>query len=454
MKIIIGGAGDVGCHLASLLVGESHEITVIDSDRDKLNRLENQLDIMTYKGDVSSFALLQDAAIDTVDIFIAVSDRQNTNLMAGLIAKKLGAKKVIARVNNPEYLERKNAMLMHRMGIDVLISPEEQAANEIVNLVEASILTETHTFGNRALHLFAVLLTDESPIIGKTVGEVSELAQSETHAIFSPICLIRSENETLGKCQFVQSDDIFQVGDRVYFLAVESARNYIYELSGQIHSYLSDIIILGGGRIGSKAAALLQKAKHRVKLIERDRERAEDLADELSDIMVLQADGRDSDLMIEEGIGEADAFIAVTGRSETNMVACLLSKTKGVTKNIALVDNTDYIRLSQAVGIDSFINKKQLTANAIMKYVRKGKVLDVVNLSDLDTVAMEFRVNESSPLIGVRIGDLNLPNEVVIGAAIRNGQGYLAKDEFIIEPFDRIVIFSATDYMSIAESLF
>lgn len=454
MKIVIGGAGDVGCYLAGLLVGEAHEITVIDADKDKLSRLENQLDIMTYKGDLSSFELLQNAAIEAADIFIAVTDRQNTNLIAGLIAKKMGAKKVIARVKNPEYLARKNAILMHRSGIDVLISPEEQAANEIVNLVEASILTETHTFGNRALHLFAVLLTEDAPIIGKTVAEVSVQYGDSEKAAFTPICLIRAEEEQACGCQFLQPTDNFQVGDRVYFLAMDAARNGIYQLSGKIQSYLSDVIILGGGKIGSKAAMLLRKAKHRVKLIERERERAEDLADELADIMVLEADGRDADLMVDEGIGEADAFIAATGRSETNMVACLLAKSKGVTKNIALVDNMDYIRLSQAVGIDSFINKKQLTANAILKYVRKGKVLDMVNLYDLDTAVMEFRAGENSPLVGQSIAELNLPPKVVIGGIIRNGKGYIAYADLVLEPFDRVVIFSSADCTATVENLF
>lgn len=454
MKIVIGGAGDVGCHLASLLANEAHEITIIDPDKKKLERLESQLDIMTFKGDTSSFGILEEASMETTDIFIAVTDRQNTNLIACLIAKKLGAKKVIARVKNPEYLERKNAMLMHRSGVDVLISPEEQAANEVVNLVEASILSETHTFGNRSLHLFAVLLTEESPIIGKTVREVIDEYQKDEYSIFSPICLMRKEDDLWGMCQFLKDEDIFQEGDRVYFLAIESARNCIYELSGKIQSYLSDVIILGGGNIGRKAAQLLQKANHRVKLVERDRERAEDLAGNLTDIMVLQADGRDADLMVEEGIGEADAFIAVTGRSETNMVACLLAKSKGVTKNIALINNTDYIHLSQAVGIDSFINQKQLTANAILKYVRKGKVLDVINLSDMNTVVMEFRVSESSPLIGQDIGDLELPDEVSIGGVVRNGQGYIANAGLVVEAYDRIIIFSSSDCMATVESLF
>ncbi|MGY0398565.1 MAG: Trk system potassium transporter TrkA [Ostreibacterium sp.] len=454
MKIIIGGAGDLGCHLAELLSRESHDITVIDPVKDKLDRLENQLDIMTYKGDVSSIVLQQETGIENADIFIAVSDRQNTNLIAGLIAKKLGAQKVIARVQNPEYLERKNAMMLHRSGIDVIISPEEQAANEIANLVEASILTETHTFGNRALHLFGVLLEEGAPIIGKSVAEV--IADYDGKATFSPVCLIRtaSGHSAIDQCLLLKDDDIFQVGDRVYFMALEKARDSIYHMSGKIQLYLSDIIILGGGPIGSKVAALLRKAKHRVKLIERSRERAEDLADNLLDVIVLEGDGRDADFLMEEGIGEVDAFIAVTGRSETNMVACLLAKSKGVTKNIALVNNTDYMRLSQAIGIDSFINKKLLTANAILKYVRKGKVLDVVNLYDLETGVMEFRVNENSKIVNCVLGELNFPVGAVIGGVIRNGKGYMPDKNFVIEAFDRVVIFSQTGCRQKVEGFF
>lgn len=454
MKIIIGGAGDVGCYLAKRLSQEAHDITIIDVDNSKLMRLENQLDILIINGDSSSFTSLEEADVENAEIFIAVTDRQNTNLMASLIAKKLGAKKVIARVNNPEYFARKNAMLLHRSGVDVIISPEEQAANEAINLIEASILTETHTFGNRALHLFAVVLSEDAPIIGKTVDEVIEHYNAAQQ--FLPICLIRAHDNPAADDDYIipDADCIFHAQDRVYFIAQESARNNIYHLSGKIQAYLSDVIILGGGRIGSKAAALLQSAKHRVKLIEQDKERAETLAGELPNTLVLEGDGRDADLLINEGVGEADAFIAVTGRSETNMVACLLAKSKGVKKNIALVDNTDYIRLSQAIGIDSFINKKLLTANAILKYVRKGKVLDIINLYDLDASMMEFRVNDNSKVINQPIGALNLPKDVKIAGVIRNGKGYVADDALILESFDRMVIFARTESISKVESIF
>lgn len=454
MKIVIGGAGDVGCHLAKLLSEESHAITVIDSDSDKLARIDSTLDILTFQGSINAPLTLEQAIPENTDIFIAVTDKQDTNIVACLLAKKLGAQKVIVRVSESAYLERKYAMTFHRLGIDVIISPDEQAASEIINLVEASILTETHSFANRLLNLFGITLGEESPILGMTLADAK--SRYGNRALFKVICIIRqAEQAETGYISFVpEPTEVLQLGDMVYFIAVEEAREAIYHLSGKIQSYLSNILILGGGNIGEKAAKLLQKAKHRVKIIERDRQKAEALANNLSNVLVLAGDGRDGDFLVEEGLDEVDAFIAITGRSETNMVACLLAKSKGVTKNIALVDNKDYTRLSKAVGIDSFINRKLLTANAILKFVRKGKVIDVITLFDPNANVMEFRVNENSKVLNQAIADINLPEQAVIGGIVRKNQAFIASPEHVIERFDRVVIFAHSSCISKIESFF
>ncbi len=456
MKIVIGGAGDVGCHLAKLLSEETHEITLIDPNSETLAKIEGTLDILTFQGSITSPSLLEKAIPEDIDIFIAVSDKQDTNIVACVLAKRFGATKVVARVGDGEFLDRKYAMKLHRIGVDVIISPEEQAANEIINLVEASILTETHSFGNRLLNLFGITLAEQSPLLGRSVRDLmSEYGQNNQ---LRPVCLIRHElqDEQSTLTSFVpQADDVFRVDDIVYFIALESARNPIYEMSGKIDAYLSNIIILGGGKIGSKAAMLLQNAKHRVKLIERDRAKAETIASSInSNVLVLAGDGRDGDFLEEAGISEVDAFVAMTGRSETNMVACLMAKAKGVKKNIALVDNLDYVRLSKAVGIDSFINKKLLTANAILKYIRKGKVVDVISLYDENANVMEFRVNENSKVLGQSIADIELPEQAVIGGVIRKNQAFIATPERVIERFDRVVVFAHSCCISQIESIF
>ncbi len=456
MKIIIGGAGDVGRHLAKLLSEESHEITLIDPNADTLAQIEGTLDILAFQGSITSPSLLEKALPEDADIFIAVTDKQDTNIVACILAKKMGAKKVITRVSDAEYLDRRYAMKLHRIGVDVIISPEEQAANEIISLIEDSILTETHSFGNRLLNLFGITLSEHSPIIGKTLVDVLETYASDNQLI--PVCIVRhqQQGEQAALTSFVpQADEVFQLDDIVYFIALESARANIYQMSGKIDAYLSNIVILGGGKIGYKAATLLQNAKHRVKLIERDRKKAETIASSLnSKVLVLAGDGRDNAFLEEAGIGETDAFVAMTGRSETNMVACLLAKARGVKKNIALVDNLDYAHLSKAVGIDSFVNKKLLTANAILKYVRRGKVVDVISLYDENANVMEFRINENSQVLGQSLADIDLPEQAIIGGIIRKNQAFIATPERVIERFDRVVIFAHSACISHIESLF
>lgn len=451
MRIIIAGAGEVGFHIAKLLANESQDIVVIDTDKEKLQKIEGLLDVMTYRGDAASFQLMEEINIEEADIFIAVTQLQNTNLMASLIAKKLGAKKVVARVTNPEFLERKNTLNLQRAGIDMLISPEELAANEIANLIEESVFNEMHSFGSGALNLFGVFLERKSKFIDHSVRGIAQRFGDRIN--FIPIFIIRS-NDGETKSIIPRGDTVYREGDHVYFIALEDARNSIYEYLGKKNEDLSDVMILGGGRIGKKTVQILRQHKHNIKIIERDFAKAEDLADQFDDVLIIHGDGRDSDLLEEEGISELDAFVAVTGRSETNIMACLMAKSKGVKKTIALVENTEYLHLGQDIGIDGFINKKLMAANSVFKHVRKGKVLDVMNIFDFPAEVLEFRVKENSKIANKTIQEVNFPREAIIGGIIRKFQGIIPQKDFVILPHDRVVIFSRLEAIKKVEYLF
>ena len=453
MKIVIAGAGEVGFHIAKLLANESQDIIVVDIDRKRLSRIDNALDVMVRRGDVSSFRMLESLKIEDVDIFIAVTDMQNTNLVSALLANKLGAKKTIARVTNPEFLKRENTLAINRMGIDMLISPEQLVAKEIFNLVEESIFSEMHSFEGGALNMFGVILDENAPICNRSVDEVS--LQYESNNNFVPIFIIRTQEkgyETI----IPRGETIYKDEDHVYFISLKKGKKGLYEILGKKKQNLSDVIILGGGRIGTKTAALLHANKHRVKIIERNKEKAEDLVNNYldNDIMVICGDGRDADFLEEEGILDTDAFVAVTGRSETNIMACLLAKSKGVKKTIALVENTDYIHLSQEIGIDAFINKKLMAANAIFKHIRRGKVLDVTNLYDLQAEVLEYKVDQDSKIAHQKIADLKFPKEAILGGVIRKEKGFIPAKDFEILPNDRVVVFSEPKTISEVEKFF
>ena len=448
MKIIIGGAGEVGFHLAKLLSNELNDIIIVDMDKDKLAFIENNLDVMAFRGDITSFKALKEIKADEADMFITVTHLQNTNLTSAMIAKKMGAKKTIARISNPEFLHPDNQLWMKSLGIDTLISPEQLAASEIYSLIQQSAFNTMHSFANGQLFLVGTVLDQEAKIIGKKYKDMYLTTKGGTENLFMPIAIIRSNER--GQYYTVIPDDNteFLVGDQIYFIVKKSGIIEIYKILNKKQEYFKNITILGGGSIGIKTSKILSENKHNVKLIEINRQRAFDLADEMSNLLIINGDGRDGELLVEEGISESDAFIAVTGSSETNIMSCLLAKSKGVKKTIALVENIDYIHLSQEVGINAFINKKLLTADSIFRYIRQGQVLDVTGISDLDAEVLEFRIQENSNAAFKKISEFPYKNDAIIAGIQRRNEGWIPTEDFIIEPFDRVVVFSQANLIS------
>ncbi|MFA7686533.1 MAG: Trk system potassium transporter TrkA [Moheibacter sp.] len=440
MKIVIGGAGEVGFHLAKWLSKEMLDVVVIDTDKEKLHNIESNLDVMVHRGDITSFDSLRAIKVEEADIFITVTQLQNTNLTSALIAKKMGAKRTIARITNPEFLRRENAVAVQRIGIDVLISPEQLAALEIHQLVEESAFNTMHAFANGELKLFGTVLDKDCKVLGKQVREVIDVSRQIPH--FMPIAIIRNIERGGGHETIIpRGDTVYQLNDQVYFIALKHATAEIYNLLGKKQEFYKNVIVLGGGSIGKKTVSLLKESKHNVKLIEKDRNKAFDLADELNNILIIHGDGRDGDLLEEEGIGNSDAFIAVTGSSEANIMSCLVARSKGVKKTIALVENMDYIHLSQEVGISAFINKKLLAADSIFRYIRKGDVVDVTGLSDVDAEVLEFKVDESSPIVNKTLKEIKLPKESIVGGIVRKNEGFIPTGDFRIMSGDRVVVF-------------
>ncbi|APD07945.1 trk system potassium uptake protein TrkA [Flavobacteriaceae bacterium UJ101] len=450
MKIIIAGAGDVGFHLAKLLSHEAQDIIIIDSDKKKLQHIESHLDVIALKGDATSFITLREANINEADIFIAVTQDQNTNLTAAVIAKKSGAKKSIARINNPEYLLRENSLNFQRMGIDSLISPETLAANEIDELINEAGFNEYFAFEEGLLKMSGSVLDENSTLLNKTVKEVAD-QEHKNRTDFTPIAIIRKNSQDI---IVPRGDTVYKLGDQVYFLLLGDASKHIYKILGKTKVDLKRIMILGGGKIGKATAENLSKSNHSVTLIEKNPSKAFDLADDLSKTLIIQGDGRDSELLEDEAIEEMDAFIAVTGRSETNIMSCLLAKSKGVKKTIALVENMDYIHLSQMIGIDAFINKKFLAANNIVRFIRKGEVLALTHLSNLDAELLEFKVVQNAKITHDIIRNIDFPRDAIIAGVVRNGQSYIPLGDFQIKANDRVVVLALPDVLSEVESLF
>lgn len=447
MKIIIAGAGDVGFHLAKLLSFESQDIYLIDTNSDKLEYASNHIDVITTKGDATSIKLLKEINIHEADIFLAVTESQNTNFTLAVLAKKLGAKKTIARVSNHEFTV-KSEIDFAELGIDSMISPGELAADEIKMLLNQSAFNDTIEFENGTLNILGSTLDFNSPLINLTVQEARERFADVKFITIA----IKPENSS--ETIIPRGNTVYRAKDQIYFSAPKESINKLYTLMGKTPFGVKDVMILGAGKIGIKAARNLCDSNFNVKLIEINKERAKEVAEKLPNALVILGDGRLVELLEEENISEMDAFVAVTGNSETNIMSCLMAKSKGVKKTIALVENMDYINISQTIGIDTLINKKLLAASAIFKYVRKGDVLKLVNLHNVDAEVLEFRVKENSLVTKKLIKDINLTKKAVFGGVIRDGIAHMTFGDFQILAGDKAVVFCLPEAIHKVEQLF
>ena len=448
MKIIIAGAGEVGFHLAKLLSYESQEITLLDTNKDSLLYADNHLDIKVIKGDATSISILKDARVESSDLVIAVTSSETTNITVCVLAKQLGAKKTIARISNTEFIDFKDEVGFTKFGIDELISPESLAAAEIELLLNQSVFSDTYEFEDGALTMLGLNLTRTAKIVGKTVKEAAHL-MPEVH--FVPIAIQRyGSHLTI----IPRGDTVLREGDHVVFMTSKGGDEEICKLTGKFKTEIKNVMILGGGRIGSKTARDLTDHKFNIKLIEMERDKAFELADELPNTLLINGDGRNVELLDEENIGDMDAFISVTGNSETNIMSCLVAKNRGVKKTIALVENMDYYELSHSIGIDTLINKKLLAANSIFRYIRKGEVVAMTKLSHMDAEILEFVVNDSSKAVGKEVKELNFPRTAIIGGVIRNDEGIIALGDFKIEAGDRVVVCCLPQSIKKMESFF
>ncbi|RSK41981.1 Trk system potassium transporter TrkA [Mangrovimonas spongiae] len=434
MKIIIAGAGEVGFHLAKLLSYESQEITLIDVNKESLAYADTHLDIKVIKGDATSIAILKDARIESTDLFIGVTASETTNITACVLGKQLGAKRTIARISNTEFIRHKDEVGFTKFGIDELISPEALAAAEIELLLNQSAFNDSYEFEDGALTMFGLNLSRTATFVGKTVKEAAEILP-EIH--FVPIAIQRFGTQyTI----IPRGDTQFKEGDSVVFITSEGGAEELCRMTGKVNREVKNIMILGGSQIGYKSARDLSKTYSNIKLVEKDREHAIELADQLPDTLVINGDGRNVDLLEEEHISDMDAFIAVTENSETNIMSCLVAKSKGVRKTIALVENMDYFELSQSIGIDTLINKKLLAANNIFRYIRKGEVVAMTKLNNMNAELLEFKVKSTSKVCNKYIKDAGFPRSAIVGGVIRDGQAHIALGDFKVTEGDMVVV--------------
>lgn len=445
MRIIIAGAGDVGFHLAKLLAYEKQDIVLIDVDQEKLDYAVNHFDCAIVKGSSSSFSVLQEAKVDISELFIAVTSYEETNLTSAIIAKKLGAKKTIARISNLEFFLKKDVLDIADLGVDELISPESLAAREIKRLLAKSMLTDTFEFDNGMLTLLGIHIDDRNELKDKSLKETAFLNPDHD---FITAAILRN-----GKTIIPHGASKFRKDDHAYFIAQPDGVKKILAIGGKEEIEIKDVMIMGGSKIGFHVARRLSNT-YNIKLVEKSKQKSIDLADLLSDTLIVNGDCSDVELLKEEGIQEMDAFVAVTGNSETNIISCLLAKNFGVKKTIALVENMDYIQISQNIGVDTMINKKLIAANFISRYVRRGNIISLTGIHGTDAEIMEFVVPAKSKITSKEIKKLKFPQSAIIGGVIRDGELQPLNGELKIEAEDRVVVLCMPECIHQVEKYF
>jgi len=446
MKIILAGAGAVGAHLTKMLSNENHEITVIDIDPDRLRMVGSTLDVLTLEGTATSIGLLNEAKIKKADLFIAVTQGEATNISAAILSKQLGAKKTIARIDNQEYLYTENQEMFVNLGIDYLIYPEKIAAREIVGLLSQTSTSDVVDFSGGKLHLFAFKLEENAPILNKSLAEITD---PDELLKYRAVAITRHGNTIIPK-----GNDRFQEGDLVYVISNKGGVKNLLRYTGKENYDVRNIMILGGSRIGIRAARDLGD-QHYVKLIEINREKSYMISNSLDNTLVINGDGSNLELLTQEGISKMDAFVAVTGNSETNILSCLLAKRMGVKKTIAEVENIDYIPLAENIGIDTIINKKLITASRIFRFTMSTDVTSIKCLTGTEAEVLEFIVKSDAPVTKGPLRDIDFPPDAIIGGVItKEERGIIAEGSTEIQEGDHVIVFALPSAVSIVGKFF
>lgn len=442
MKIIIEGAGQVGSHLAKLLSGEGSDVTVIDDDKQRIQSLSLWADVATIEGPSASLPILREAGCDKADLFIAVNPfkNQSVNIVSALLAKRLGAKRVVSRIDDEDYLSPENKLLFKDMGLDMVFYPEKSASDEIIDMIAHGASSESMDFARGKLQLGVFKLEDDSPLLDMTVADFSKtVKEGEADADFRIVAIARG-----GATLIPKYNTTFKNYDCIYVICNRGSMSALEKFIGKERIDVRRVMILGGSEVGVMVARVLAKRKiDEVKLVEIDPKRCRILSAALpSEVNVTLGDARNADFLKEEDMRSYQAVVAVTGNDEANILSCVIAKKMGVPRVIAQVENLDYMRLAEEMGVDVTINKKLITASRIFKFTLSDKVRSVRYVSGTDAEVLEYTAAPGSKITRAALKDLDFPTDAIIGGVIRGSDSFIAVGDTKIEEYDRVAVFA------------
>ncbi|MHA7131882.1 Trk system potassium transporter TrkA [Algoriphagus namhaensis] len=444
-NIVIAGAGDMGYHLAEQLSYDNKDIILIDTDREVLDYVSSKLDVLTVQGDASSFEVLQRANVDNASMLLAVTTSEKTNIVTAVLAKQLGAKRVMARVRNHSYLGEENIKYFENIGIDNLISPTMLCSREIFNMIENSSFTEVFDFGGGKLNIVGITLDKSNSLVDQRIMD------TKSDPIFEDIRIIAILRDQ--KTIIPRGSTIIRNNDHVFFISNKKNTESILELLGQKKVAIKNVMIIGGDDMALNTALKLED-RFRVTLVNKDKERCKWLAEHLKNTLVITGDYKNIELLMEEGLEQMDAFLALTESSETNIITSLSAKNHGVYKTIAHVDTREYIHISHSIGVDSLINKKLVAANEISRYLKKGTVEAVSGIYGVDAEFIQYSVCKNNRLTKYPLKELHFPDTAIVAGVIRGEEVIIPDGDFMLNINDKAIVLALPQARTALEKLF
>lgn len=446
MKIIIAGASAIGSHLARLLSRSNQDIILIDESAEKLNNISSDYDLMTLHASPNDITALRDAGVEDSDLFIGVTPDENININCCVMAHAMGARKTVAQIDHYDYIRPEYESVIHKMGIDTLIYPEMLAARDIINGLKMSWVRQRWD-----------VLSGSLVMLGIKVRESCEILNQPLKFLCGPkdpyhIVAIKRQEETI----IPGGDDELKLNDIVYFMTMKNYIPFIRKIVGKEHYVdVKNVMIMGGGKTAIRAALTLPEYMN-AKLIEIDEHRCEQLNEAIDNdrIMVINGDGRDQSLLMDENIGNTQAFVALTGNAETNILACLTAKRMGVRKTIAMVESTNYANMAESLDIGTIINKKVLAAGNIYQMMLDADVQNIRFLMSVNADVAEFTALRGSKVTRKTVAELGLPRGTTIGGLVRGKTGMLVSGNTQIEAGDKVVVFCHDVNMKNIEKFF
>lgn len=446
MRVIIVGAGTVGTNIARFLAREFHEVMVMDSSPPALKEVDQSLDVQIYHGNACDPAALAEAEADTADVFLAVTNRDETNLIAAFAAKKLGARRVISRLRSPFFYDEENMNYRSGLGIDLFMSPEVETAQEFLNFVRTPDALATVTLAQGRVQMRTIKVADECPYVGR-----------ELRLLSLPQGILVAGVRGDGDARIARGNTILQTGDRVTLMGLPAV---LEQVSPSFHGIQSTesrswVVVAGGGETGLVLARGLERQGKRVTLIERDPERAIHASTHLGrETRILEGDATVANFLKEERIGRADYFIATMGDDENNIMATMLAKELGVGKTACVIDRPDYTRIVERMGIDVAISPRFVAANKVLAMVKRGRIRSVTLIEDGELEVNEYEALSTSVMTGQMLKDIALPNEALVGAVARAGKVTIPRGDFIIQPGDTVITVARPEATERLDTLF